>query len=110
MIDNVVQVTIKCFENELEDKYRYQEYRVEIDKKISVIGLLKLIHDNIDPTLAYRNVKCHMGTCTACLMKINGHNSRACSVSISPGEKVTVEPADHYRPVRDLVVDFSQTY
>ncbi len=106
----MVTVKIKRSDNCQESGSSFQEYAVHIEDKVTVLNLLKIIHVTIDQTIAYRNVKCYIGTCTACLMKINGKNLRACSVSVFPGDTVTIEPVDTHLNLRDLVVDFSCKY
>ncbi len=108
MKNKMVKVKIKRSYNGFRIRHKDQEYLVEIDSEMSVLKLLETIHDHTDRTIAYRNVKCHLGICSACLMKINGRNLRACSVSVAPGDSITIEPVDRYITVRDLVVDFQQ--
>ena len=84
----------------------YKVYEVQSEESMSLLSLIKKIHDDIDRTLAYRNVSCYQGVCTACLMNIDGKNRRACSTFAKPGDTVTVGPAKKYPIIRDLVVDF----
>ena len=107
MKDNVITIKIERFNPKVDKSARYQEYRVETEESMTVLDLVKYIHDNVDRTLAYRNVRCYLGVCTACLMAINGKNLRACSTSVSPGDELTIGPArKNYPVIRDLVVDF----
>jgi len=106
MKENVITVTIQRFNPKVDKSPSYQEYDIESKESMSVLLLIKHIHDNIDRTLAYRNVACYLGVCTGCIMNINGKNLRACSTIVEPGDKLTIEPAKRYIVVRDLVVDF----
>lgn len=106
MKNNVIAAKIQRFNPKVDDVPWYQEYKVETEESISVLDLVKYIHNNMDRTLAYRNVGCYMGVCIACLMNINGKNLRACSTTVSPGDELTIEPAKKYIVIRDLVVDF----
>jgi succinate dehydrogenase/fumarate reductase-like Fe-S protein len=107
MRKNVITAKIQRFDPEIDKSPRYQEYQVETVENMSVLGLVKYIHDNMDRTLAYRNVGCYLGVCIGCLMNINGKNLRACSTTVRPGDEVSIEPAKKgYTVVRDLVVGF----
>jgi succinate dehydrogenase / fumarate reductase iron-sulfur subunit len=109
MKKHVITAKIQRFNRKVDKAPWYQEYKIEVEdrKSISVLDLVKHIHDKIDRTLAYRNVRCHIGVCTACLMNINGKNLRACSSTVSPGDELTIGPAKKSGPVvRDLVIDF----
>jgi len=107
MNKRAITVKIERFNPKVDASPRYQEYEVEAEEDMSVLRLVKYIHENLDRTLAYRNAGCYVGVCTACLMNINGKNLRACSTIVSAGDKVTIEPLKRNYPViRDLVVDF----
>jgi len=109
MKDKVITAKVQRFNPKIDDVPWFQEYKVETDESMSVLGLIKHIHDNIDRTLAYRNVSCYLGVCTACLMNINGKKSRACSMIVSPGDALTIKPIKEGRNIiRDLVVDLSE--
>lgn len=109
MKEKVITAKIQRFNPRSDDSPRFQEYKVEADESMSVLGLIKHIHDNIDRTLAYRNVSCYLGVCTACLMNINGKKARACSTIVSPGDELTIRPIkEGHDIIRDLVVDLSK--
>jgi len=95
--------------NPQKDKYpKYEVYKIECDKSISVLNLLNYIHQNLDQSLAYRNYFCHLGVCLSCLLHIDGRNIRGCSKIVNPGDSVTIEPPTGYKLARDLVVDFGE--
>jgi len=106
MENKPVTIKIKRFNRNTDTAPSYQEYKVKIEDDETVLNLVKHIHDSVDRTLAYRNVGCYIGFCTACLMSVNGKNVRACTRIVKPGEEVVLEPAKKYPVVRDLVVDF----
>jgi succinate dehydrogenase / fumarate reductase iron-sulfur subunit len=79
-----------------------QVYEVPYQEGDSVLGVLKFIYENLDPTLGFSD-SCRIGLCTACLVRVNGQVVRACTTLIK-GD-ILVEP---YRPnhvIRDLIVD-----
>lgn len=107
MKKNVIIAKIQRFDPKVDKSPRYEEFQVETEENMSVLGLVKHIHDNMDRTLAYRNVGCYLGVCIGCLMNINGKNLRACSITVRPGDEVMIEPAKKgYIVIRDLVVGF----
>lgn len=108
MKKNIITAEIERFDPKKDKSPRNQEYLVETDESMSVLGLVKYIHDHLDRTLAYRNVGCYLGVCIGCLMNINGKNLRACSTTVKPGDKISIQPAKKgYTVIRDLSVDFS---
>lgn len=109
MKKNVIIATVQRFNPTLDQSPSYQVYEVESEKSMLVLSLIKKIHDNIDRSLAYRNVGCNLGVCVACLMNINGKNLRACTTLVRPGDNVSIGPVEKYPIVRDLVVDFGGT-
>ena len=106
MKKNVITAKVQRFNPALDQSPSYQVYEIESAESMLVLSLIKKIHDDIDKSLAYRNVSCYRGVCTACLMNIDGKNRRACSTFAKPGDTVTVGPAKKYPIIRDLVVDF----
>lgn len=106
MKKNVITAKVQRFNPTLDHSPSYRLYEIESEESMLVLSLINKIHDNIDRSLAYRNVGCNLGVCAACLMNINGKNLRACSTIVQPGDNVTIEPAQKYPVVRDLVVDF----
>jgi succinate dehydrogenase/fumarate reductase-like Fe-S protein len=105
--DKFITVRIHRFNAKADPSTWYQDYQVQTSVNMSVQGLIKHIHDNMDRTLAYRNVGCFLGVCLGCLMEINGKELRACSIIVRPGDNVSVGPAKKSsKVIRDLVVDF----
>ena len=87
----------------------YQTYEVPMDENLTVLFILKKIYSELDQTLAFRENLCFKGSCTQCLMHINGAPAKACSTLVNPGDEVLVEPFQGAPVVRDLVVDFGTT-
>jgi len=103
---NVITAKVQRFNPALDQSPSYQVYEIESEESMLVLNLIKKIHDDIDRSLAYRNVSCNLGICIACLMNVNGKNLRACTIVVKPGDNVTLRPAKGYQIIRDLVVDF----
>lgn len=93
------------FDPSTNEKPRYQEYRLMVEDRISVLALLNRIQQEIDPTLTFRKFCCGLQMCGSCLMKINGKNRFACLTLVNPGETVVVEPVSFPEGhIKDLVV------
>jgi len=90
---------------------RLDTYEVDLDScGPMVLDALIKIKDEIDTTLTFRR-SCREGVCGSCAMNINGENTLACTIPISPGEKVDkVYPLPHMQVVKDLVLDLSKAY
>ncbi len=86
---------------------RFQTYEVATAEPLSVMALLAKIHE-MDASLACRTSTCFKGQCGSCLVRVNGQDVLGCITLVKPGESVVLEPHSKYRPIRDLVVDFSQ--
>ena len=85
---------------------QFQTYEIETTSSMNLLSALRYIFEHTDPTLAFRDYECHMGTCSSCRMQLNGKNVRACSALLEPGCEVRVEPAKGAQVIRDVVVDF----
>ena len=86
---------------------RFQTYEVAAAEPLSVMALLAKIHE-LDASFACRTSTCFKGQCGSCLIRVNGQDVLGCITLVKPGESVVLEPHSKYRPIRDLVVDFSQ--
>ncbi len=86
----------------------YQEFEVPLSGPISVLMALEYIYERLDPTLAFRRYCCGTSRCQSCLMRANGKKIMACSTLAEEGKTLVVEPADGYKIIKDLVVDFDQ--
>lgn len=93
-----IDVTVKRYDPE-KDSFFDQVYHVKVEiGKVSVINVLDMIAENIDPSLAFYG-PCHIGKCGGCLMTINGKAAYACATLVEgdlllgpgPGRKVLVD-------------------
>ncbi len=104
MNDNI-EVKVFRFDPENDDRPRYETHEVPADEPKSVRTLLRYIRENHDPTLAFRDHICFKGTCSNCLINVNGKSARACSTRVDTGETVVLEPLSVHPVIKDLVVD-----
>ena len=98
-----VQVEIFRFNPQEDESPRFDTYEIELQQGRSVLGVLKHIYENHDPTLAFYR-SCRIGKCTGCHVKVNGKVCLACT-TLADGDKLRIEPMSERRVVRDLVVD-----
>lgn len=102
----VIKVKIFRFDPDKDERPYYQEYRVPVDRAVTVRELLTIIYHDQDGTLAFRDYLCYKGSCNTCIVKLNGKNIKSCATQVHPGEEIRLDPIQEDRVVRDLVVDF----
>ena len=106
-MNNRITAIVFRYDPERDEKPYYNEYQVKAEGEMSVLMLLNLIHNEIDPTLSFRSFCCGLQMCGFCLMKINDKKRFACLTLVKPGEKVTIEPASYPDGlIKDLVSKF----
>ncbi|MBP2631099.1 MAG: frdB [Firmicutes bacterium] len=99
----------------LDEKKWVQEYKVELEKGMTVLAALHKIKETIDPTLSF-TASCRSSICGACAVKVNGNAELACEVLLADlikrykTETFTVEPLGNFRVIRDLIVDWDPKY
>lgn len=104
-MEDKIEVKVFRFDPETDDTPRYETYEVPAEEPKTVRTLLRYIRDNYDPTLAFRDHICFKGTCSNCLLNVNGSGAKACSTRIEAGESVLLEPVSVHPVIKDLVVD-----
>ena len=105
-----VQVKIKRFNPEKDEKPWWGVYEVEAEASDRVLDVLHYVKDHVDGTLSFRR-SCGHGICGSDAMRINGRNLLACKVLIrSTGASVTVEPLLSLPVIKDLVVDMGSFF
>ena len=83
---------------------RIDSFTVPHVEAMTGLSMLRYIHENLDPTLAFRDYRCGRGVCNTCWVKINGKIERMCEVPVQPGDDLLLEPASP-RVIKDLVID-----
>ena len=79
----------------------FSTYKIPASVGTSIMGALRHIQENIDPTLAF-DCSCRIGICKACALRVDGEVVMACSTAIRDGMKI--EPVNAKDIQRDLVV------
>ncbi len=102
-----MQVTLKIFRYnpEVDQKWHYQTYSLEVEETERILDLLELVKGHHDGTLSFRR-SCAHGICGSDAMRINGRNQLACKTLVRDvGDKITVEPLLGLKVIKDLIVD-----
>lgn len=100
-----IKVKVFRYDPSEDFKPKYVEYLIPFQENMSILQVLRYIHENIDPTLSFRDTFCKTNQCGLCAMMINGKPAFACHTKLNK-EDITVEPLYKYPVIKDLVVDF----
>lgn len=101
------EVTVKVmrYESGVDRYARYDTFKVEPKKNMTVLDALFIIIEDHDPSLSFR-CSCRLGMCGSCGMLINGKGRLACRTKLEElGGEITVQPMRNYPIVKDLAVD-----
>lgn len=103
--ERVVRVRVKRFDPRADRRPRWQEYRVRVGPKMSVLDALFAILEEQDGSLGFR-CSCAARRCGSCAVVVNGRERLACGTPLDElGAVISLEPLRHLPVVRDLVVD-----
>jgi succinate dehydrogenase/fumarate reductase-like Fe-S protein len=106
MNTNTFTLRVARFDPLYDSEPSYRNYEIPFDGSMSVLMALEYVYEYVDETLAFRRYCCGTARCNSCLMVANGKKIRACSILVEEGKTLVVEPAEGYRVIKDLVVDF----
>jgi fumarate reductase (CoM/CoB) subunit B len=101
------EITAKVyrFDPDRDSAPHFETYTVEVNEGARVLHVLHAIHDELDPTLAYR-YSCGSGQCGSCAVRVNGEPVLACMEEAR--DNITIEPLN-LSVKKDLVVDLVPT-
>jgi succinate dehydrogenase/fumarate reductase-like Fe-S protein len=85
---------------------RIDDFEVPYAKAMTILSMLRYVHENMDPTLAFRDFRCGRGVCNTCRIRVNSKVKRMCETPIQPGQEILLEPAPG-RIIKDLVIEFN---
>ena len=104
-----VELKVKRFNPDTDDKPHWQNFDVRVESTDRVLDALHMVKWEQDGTLSLRR-SCAHGVCGSDAMVINGANALACIVLVRDaagenGGTITVEPIRGLPVIKDLVVD-----
>ncbi|OGV96895.1 hypothetical protein A2W24_03765 [Microgenomates group bacterium RBG_16_45_19] len=101
-------VTIDLFRYDptKEAKPRREAHEIPFCKGMSILHVLKYVHDNIDDSLAFR-YSCENELCGLCGVFVNGKPVLACREELISNPTV-IDPLPGFPVIRDLAVDTSR--
>ena len=73
------EITVKVYryDPEKDTEPHFEIFTVNVNEGARVLHVLHAIHDQLDPTLAYR-YSCGSGQCGSCAVRVNGEPVLAC--------------------------------
>lgn len=100
-----VTLKVRRYDPELDQPPAWDEYRVPLLEKITVLDALFYVVQNLDSTVSFR-CACRAAMCGTCGMVMNGREGLACRTQLSSlGKTVRVEPLRNLPVIKDLAVD-----
>ena len=112
-MDERKEVSFRIFryDPQLDSAPYFDNFRIPVEKGVTVLRALNYIKDHIEPKLTYR-IYCQAGICGSCSMKINGVSKLACMTQVwleldncREKDVIVIEPIGNLNVIRDLVVD-----
>ncbi|MEM0127801.1 MAG: succinate dehydrogenase iron-sulfur subunit [Thermoplasmatales archaeon] len=106
-----VTFRVRRFDPEKDKIPTYVEYKVPVQKGMTVLDGILYIKEHLDHSLSAR-YSCRMGICGSCGMIIDGKERLACQTQILELNKdlIKVDPMGNYALVKDLVPDLSKLF
>jgi fumarate reductase (CoM/CoB) subunit B len=93
-----------------DEKPRYETYTVPCRHGLTILDALNYIKENIDSSLSFRQ-GCRSAICGSCAVRIDKRGCLACKTMIGEEtQDITIDPLNHYKVIRDLVVDLEPFY
>jgi fumarate reductase iron-sulfur subunit len=99
---DIVRAKVFRYNPSVDPEPYYKTYEVPWFEFMSVLELLRYIHDNIEP-ISFDYI-CRMVACGQCAVRVNGTPGLGCITSVPSGD-ITVEPLNNFRVIKDLIVD-----
>ena len=99
------------FNPQVDSKPYFDDYKIRLEKGITVLRALNYIKEHVDASLTFRAF-CQAGICGSCAMRINNMSKLACTTQVwDELEKsrdsgvIKVEPLRNLPLIKDLVVE-----
>jgi len=98
---------------EVDQESYFDEFKISVEKGITILRAMNYIKDHVDPKLSYRFF-CQAGICGSCAMKVNGVAKLACTTQVwdelkkcKTPDVITIEPLGNLGVVRDMVINYN---
>lgn len=108
MEKQMVTVSVRRFNPDVDKKPYWQDYQVELTQEKTVLAALEEIKAEQDGTLTFRR-SCRHAICGSCAMMVNRQNTLVCTKplqdTIDKRGRMTIEPLPYLPVIKDLVVD-----
>lgn len=100
---STIKAKVYRYDPNVDSEPYYKEYDVEWHEWMSVLEVLRFIHEEFEP-MAF-DYNCRGGSCGLCTMKVNGTPVFACETPVQENEDILIEPLDRFPIIRDVMVD-----
>jgi len=100
------EIKIKRF-NPITNESYFQNYKVDLDEKFTILEAIEYIKNYIDSTLTYRAF-CKSAICGSCAMVVNGESKLTCKMNAIDNlidGVLEISPLKHFDIIKDLVVN-----
>src|SRR5579862_1084413 len=93
----------------------WDEHRVELGARNSVLDAILKVRDEVDGSVGIR-CSCQQGICGSCAVRMNGKPGLACNTHLEEaaahedGVTIRVEPLGNMPVIRDLIVDMDAVH
>lgn len=105
-----VTLNVRRFAPESGNGPRFEQHRVTVGERASVLDALFAAQRGAAPDLAFR-FSCRVGMCGSCVMVVNGRERLTCSTLVKTvGTDLRIEPLRNLPVVRDLATDMQPLF
>jgi succinate dehydrogenase/fumarate reductase iron-sulfur protein len=101
-IAEITRATVFRYNPSADPKPYYETYNVPWRNLMSVLELVRYIHEEIRPVSF--DYCCRAACCGTCSLQVDGKPVLACVTAVLPGD-VLIEPLRSFRVIKDLIVD-----
>lgn len=105
------EVNFKIFRFDVskDEKYYYENLRIEVTSEEVILDILNRIKWDMDGSFSYRR-SCRHGICGACAIKVNDRAILACKQRVNDlvevfGNTLVVDPLNKEKAIKDLIID-----
>lgn len=100
-----IKLSIYRYNQSKKAKPQFQKYEIPYRKGMTLLDALQFIHQNIDPTLAFR-YECRMSICGTCGVMLNEKPVLSCSTQIDYTVRENIiTPLSNFPVEKDLIVN-----